>query len=124
MRAADLAMYAAKVAGKGRYRTFDPTMLAGAVERLALERDLKLAVERDEIELHYQPVVDLVTGRARGVEALARWTHPERGAVGPDVFIPLAERDRPDRAARPAVVRGARATPSRRCVPGSGSPSS
>jgi diguanylate cyclase (GGDEF)-like protein len=91
VRAADLAMYAAKGEGKGRYRTFDPIMLAGAVERLSLERDLKLAVERNEITLHYQPVVDLVTGRARGVEALARWTHPSRGAVGPDVFIPLAE---------------------------------
>jgi diguanylate cyclase (GGDEF)-like protein len=91
VRAADLAMYAAKGEGKGRYRTFDPAMLAGAVERLSLERDLKLAVERNEITLHYQPVVDLVTGRARGVEALARWTHPSRGAVGPDVFIPLAE---------------------------------
>jgi diguanylate cyclase (GGDEF)-like protein len=91
VRAADLAMYAAKGAGKGRYRAFDSSMLSGAVERLSLERDLKLAVERDEIELHYQPVLDLVTGRARGVEALARWTHPTRGAVGPDVFIPLAE---------------------------------
>jgi diguanylate cyclase (GGDEF)-like protein len=91
MRAADLAMYAAKADGKGRYRSFDPAMLAGAVERLSLERDLKLAVERDEITLHYQPVVDLVSGRARGVEALARWTHPQRGVIGPDVFIPLAE---------------------------------
>jgi diguanylate cyclase (GGDEF)-like protein len=91
MRAADLAMYAAKGEGKGCYRRFDPAMLAGAVERLSLEQDLKLAVERDEIELHYQPVVDLVTGRARGVEALARWTHPERGVVGPDTFIAVAE---------------------------------
>jgi diguanylate cyclase (GGDEF)-like protein len=91
VRAADLAMYAAKAAGKGCSRVFDPAMLAGAVERRTLERDLKLAVERDEIELHYQPVIDLVTGRARGVEALARWTHAERGAVRPDVFIPLAE---------------------------------
>ena len=66
---------------KGRYRAFDPAMLTGAVERLTLGRDLKLAVERDEIELHYQPVVDLVTGRARGVEALARWTHAQRGPV-------------------------------------------
>ena len=61
VQAADLAMYAAKTAGKGRYRTFDPAMLTGAVERRTLERDLKRAVERDEIELHYQPVVDLVT---------------------------------------------------------------
>ena len=66
-------------------------MLSGAVERLALERDLKHAILRDELDIHYQPVVDMATGRARGVEALARWTHPERGPVAPDVFIPLAE---------------------------------
>jgi diguanylate cyclase (GGDEF)-like protein len=92
VRAADLAMCAAKSGGKGRYRAFEPSMLSGTVERLALEHDLRLAIARDELELHYQPVVDLATGRARGVEALARWTHRERGPVYPDVFIPLAER--------------------------------
>jgi len=91
IRAADLAMYAAKGCGKGRYRSFEPSMLAGAVERMALERDLKHAILRDELDLHYQPIVDMATGRMRGVEALARWTHPERGPVFPDVFIPLAE---------------------------------
>jgi predicted signal transduction protein with EAL and GGDEF domain len=91
VRAADLAMYAAKAAGKGRYRTFEPSMLTGAVERVTLERDLKHAILCDELELHYQPVVDMGSGRARGVEALARWTHRERGPVSPDVFIPLAE---------------------------------
>jgi diguanylate cyclase (GGDEF)-like protein len=91
VRGADLAMYAAKAAGKGRYRSFEPKMLAGAVERLALARDLKRAIELDELELVYQPVVDMGSGRARGVEALARWTHHERGPIGPDVFIPLAE---------------------------------
>jgi diguanylate cyclase (GGDEF)-like protein len=91
VRGADLAMYAAKGAGKGRYRSFEPRMLAGAVERLALSRDLKHAIEFDALELVYQPVVDMGSGRARGVEALARWTHPVRGPVGPDVFIPLAE---------------------------------
>jgi diguanylate cyclase (GGDEF)-like protein len=92
VRAADLAMYAAKSAGKGCYRSFEPTMLTGTVERLALERDLRHAIEHDEIEVHYQPVVDMGTGRVRGAEALARWRHPERGRVVPDVFIPLAER--------------------------------
>ena len=87
IRAADLAMYAAKKAGKGRYCSFEASMLSGAVERLALERDLKHAILRDELDVHYQPVVDMATGRVRGVEALARWTHPERGPVVPDVFI-------------------------------------
>jgi diguanylate cyclase (GGDEF)-like protein len=92
LRAADLAMYAAKADGKRRYRTFEPSMLAGAVERLELEADLKRAVERDELDVHYQPIVELATGVVRGVEALARWNHPQRGPVAPDVFIALAER--------------------------------
>ena len=92
LRAADLAMYAAKADGKRRYRTFDPSMLAGAVERLELEADLKRALERDELEVHYQPIVELETGAVRGIEALARWTHPHRGPVAPGVFIALAER--------------------------------
>jgi diguanylate cyclase (GGDEF)-like protein len=91
MRAADLAMYAAKSDGKRRYRTFDPAMHAGAVERLELEADLKRALERDELDVHYQPIVELSTGRVRAVEALSRWTHPARGPIPPDVFIPLAE---------------------------------
>jgi diguanylate cyclase (GGDEF)-like protein len=91
MRAADLAMYAAKADGKRRYRTFDPAMLAGAVERLELEAELKRALENDELDLHYQPIVELATGRIRAVEALARWTHPVRGPIRPDVFIALAE---------------------------------
>jgi EAL domain-containing protein (putative c-di-GMP-specific phosphodiesterase class I) len=91
MRAADLAMYAAKADGKRRYRTFVPAMLAGAVERLELEADLKRALERDELAVHYQPIVELATGRVRAVEALARWTHPVRGPIAPDVFIALAE---------------------------------
>jgi EAL domain-containing protein (putative c-di-GMP-specific phosphodiesterase class I) len=92
VRAADLAMHAAKSGGKGRYRSFEPAMLSGAVERLALARDLKWAIENDALDLHYQPVVDMGSGRARGVEALARWRHRERGCIPPDVFIPLAER--------------------------------
>jgi diguanylate cyclase (GGDEF)-like protein len=91
VRAADLAMYAAKGGGKACYRSFEPSMLSGTVERLALAADLRRAIDGNEIELHYQPVVDMSNGRLRGVEALARWTHRERGAVAPDVFIPLAE---------------------------------
>jgi diguanylate cyclase (GGDEF)-like protein len=92
LRAADLAMYAAKADGKRRHRTFEPSMLAGAVERLELEADLKRALERDELELFYQPIVELDTGAIGAVEALARWRHPQRGPVAPDVFIDLAER--------------------------------
>jgi diguanylate cyclase (GGDEF)-like protein len=92
VRAADLAMCAAKGGGKACYRSFEPSMLAGTVERLALTADLRRAIDGNEIELHYQPVVDMSNGRLRGVEALARWTHRERGRVPPDVFIPLAER--------------------------------
>jgi diguanylate cyclase (GGDEF)-like protein len=91
MQAADLAMYAAKADGKRRYRTFDPAMLAGAIERLELEADLKRALENDELDVHYQPIVELATGYIRAVEALARWTHPVRGPIRPDVFIGLAE---------------------------------
>jgi diguanylate cyclase (GGDEF)-like protein len=91
MRAADLAMYAAKADGKRRYHTFDPAMLAGAVERLELEADLKRALENDELDVHYQPIVELGTGQIRAVEALARWTHPVRGPIRPDVFVTLAE---------------------------------
>jgi EAL domain-containing protein (putative c-di-GMP-specific phosphodiesterase class I) len=84
-------MCAAKGGGKSCYRSFEPAMLSGAVDRLALAADLRRAIEADEIQLHYQPVVDMTNGRLRGVEALARWTHRERGAVFPDDFIPLAE---------------------------------
>ena len=70
VRAADLAMCAAKGGGKACYRSFEPSMLAGTVERLALAADLRRAIDGNEIELHYQPVVDMSNGRLRGVEAL------------------------------------------------------
>jgi diguanylate cyclase (GGDEF)-like protein len=91
IRNADLAMYAAKQDGKRRYRSFDPMMLSGAVERLELESDLRRAVENEELEIYYQPVVDLDTGRLMAMEALARWMHPTRGPIPPLVFIPMAE---------------------------------
>jgi diguanylate cyclase (GGDEF)-like protein len=91
IRDADLAMYRAKASGKGRYEKFEPRMHAAVMERVELEADLQRAVERDELVLHYQPVVDLDSGAIRGVEALVRWRHPQRGLVPPGSFIPLAE---------------------------------
>ena len=91
LRHGDLAMYAAKAAGKGRQATYRPQMLTAATERMTLEADLSNAVERGELLLHYQPVVRLDTGEIRGAEALLRWRHPERGLVPPGHFIPLAE---------------------------------
>jgi diguanylate cyclase (GGDEF)-like protein/PAS domain S-box-containing protein len=91
LREADVAMYVAKMKGKRAYVVFDPDMEARPRERLALETDLRRALERDEFRLHYQPIVELESGRIGGVEALLRWEHPERGLVPPADFIPLAE---------------------------------
>jgi diguanylate cyclase (GGDEF)-like protein/PAS domain S-box-containing protein len=91
LRDADVAMYAAKARGKGHWQLFEPDMQTRPIERLELEADLRQALERNELRLHYQPIVDLHTGRLCGVEALARWQHPERGLVPPLEFIPVAE---------------------------------
>ena len=91
MRNADVAMYMAKERGKGRYQIFEPAMHDTALRRLELKADLQRALEHDEFILHYQPVIELDTGRITGVEALIRWVHPERGVVQPLEFIPLAE---------------------------------
>ncbi len=91
IRDADLAMYRAKATGKGRYEVFEPRMHAAVMERVELEADLQHAVERDELLLHYQPMVDLASGEIHAVEALVRWAHPERGLLPPESFIPLAE---------------------------------
>ena len=91
LRDADAAMYLAKDRGKGGYAIFEPAMHAAAVARLELKSDLARAIDRHEITLHYQPVVDLRTGEIRAYESLARWMHPTRGAVPPCEFIPLAE---------------------------------
>ncbi|MBV9787578.1 MAG: EAL domain-containing protein [Chloroflexi bacterium] len=91
VRSADLAMYRAKAQGKSQHALFDPNMNARAMERLALETDLRHATERNEFTVVYQPVVDLVTGKTCEVEALVRWDHPRRGRVAPGEFIPLAE---------------------------------
>jgi diguanylate cyclase (GGDEF)-like protein/PAS domain S-box-containing protein len=88
---ADLAMYFAKRAGKGGYRLFAEEMRTRLVDRLELGEDLRHAIESMELQVEYQPVIDLNTGGIVGAEALARWDHPSRGWVGPDTFIPLAE---------------------------------
>jgi diguanylate cyclase (GGDEF)-like protein/PAS domain S-box-containing protein len=91
LRNADVAMYMAKENGKGRYQLFEPAMHDTALKRLELKADLQRAVEHGEFELHYQPVIELDSGRISGVEALIRWMHPVRGMVPPLDFIPLAE---------------------------------
>jgi diguanylate cyclase (GGDEF)-like protein/PAS domain S-box-containing protein len=91
LRNADLAMYAAKREGGARWRIFESDMHSGALARLELKADLERAIERDELLVHYQPIVCLRTLRIVGVEALVRWQHPSRGLVGPVEFIPLAE---------------------------------
>jgi diguanylate cyclase (GGDEF)-like protein len=88
---ADVAMYAAKAAGKGTFQVFDPDMRYKLEERFDLRNDLKRALRRDEFVLHYQPIFDLQGRRVEGVEALLRWNHPERGLVPPLDFIPAAE---------------------------------
>lgn len=91
LRDADTAMYHAKAAGKGAYAIFNSQMRQQAIERLAAEGELKLAIENRQFFLEYQPIVSLDDRRLRGFEALVRWNHPTRGRVAPDQFIPLAE---------------------------------
>ncbi len=91
MRNADVAMYRAKSDGKHRAQVFDPTMHSSIVERHALSSDLGRSVSRGDLEVHYQPIVTLTTGRIVGVEALVRWNHPTRGPIDPSEFIRLAE---------------------------------
>jgi diguanylate cyclase (GGDEF)-like protein/PAS domain S-box-containing protein len=88
---ADVALYLAKEKGKGLCETFEPGMRMAVVRRIALEADLRRALDRRELLLHYQPIIDLQTGRPVGAEALLRWQHPERGLLPPLDFIPLAE---------------------------------
>jgi diguanylate cyclase (GGDEF)-like protein/PAS domain S-box-containing protein len=91
LRNADVAMYQAKGSGAARYEIFDRGMHAQALARLQMETDLRRALSRDEFRLHYQPIVDLRTGRIAGLEALLRWEHPERGLIAPAEFISIAE---------------------------------
>ncbi len=91
IRDADTAMYHAKMRGKACSVVFDPTMHAAAVEQLQLETALRWAVERNELRLHYQPIVDLQTQQIVGFESLLRWEHPQRGLLYPSEFITIAE---------------------------------
>jgi EAL domain-containing protein (putative c-di-GMP-specific phosphodiesterase class I) len=91
IRDADAAMYRAKERGRGRCEVFDAAMRARAVRRLETERELRHALDRDELELHYQPVVALSGGEIVGLEALVRWNHPHRGMLDPGEFVSIAE---------------------------------
>jgi diguanylate cyclase (GGDEF)-like protein/PAS domain S-box-containing protein len=91
VRFADVAMYDAKARGRGIYQFYAPEMSQESSSRMALEADLRSALEKHQFLLHYQPQLDLRTGRLTGVEALVRWQHPTRGLVPPAEFIPLAE---------------------------------
>ena len=91
IRNADAAMYIAKGDGKGGYRLFEPAMHERVMARLELRADLQRAIEREEFELHYQPLVRLSDGVVTGLEALLRWRHPRRGLIPPAEFIPFAE---------------------------------
>jgi diguanylate cyclase (GGDEF)-like protein len=91
LRAADSAMYQAKVAGKAQFALFDPHHTTAVQERLDLETALRYAIARDELRVEYQPIVQLTTGWVVGVEALVRWMHPQHGLLPPARFIPIAE---------------------------------
>lgn len=94
LRNADLALYAAKHAGRGAFRFFSGELLKAAEERQVLEEDLHDAVTSGEFELHYQPIVEAGTQMLVGVETLIRWNHKDRGYISPEIFIPIAEETR------------------------------
>jgi diguanylate cyclase (GGDEF)-like protein len=91
LREADMALYAAKDRGKNQFQAFSWTMQRDARDRFELQAELRQAIEREELVIHYQPIVELPSGRVAGFEALARWKHSTRGVLLPDRFIPLAE---------------------------------
>jgi diguanylate cyclase (GGDEF)-like protein len=94
IRDADSALYRAKEHGRGGYEIFDEVMRSRVIEHMQIENDLRRAIQREEFELHYQPVIKLRDGSIVAMEALLRWNHPERGLVGPLGFIPVAEESR------------------------------
>ena len=91
VRNADLALYAAKAAGRGKHRFYEPSMHSEAAERQLLENDLRQAIERGELSVAYQPIVHAAGEEISGFESLVRWQHPTRGPISPAKFIPLAE---------------------------------
>lgn len=91
IRNADLALYAAKDGGRGRYHFYAPDLHSDAEERRQIEEELREAIGRGQLELYYQPVVQTTTEKITGFEALLRWNHPERGFISPGKFIPIAE---------------------------------
>jgi diguanylate cyclase (GGDEF)-like protein/PAS domain S-box-containing protein len=91
LKMADLALYRAKLAGRNAYRFFDPEMSSAEDARQEIENELRRAIQQDELELHYQPIIDTKTGGICCAEALVRWRHPTKGMISPDRFIPLAE---------------------------------
>lgn len=94
LKNADQAMYAAKAEGRSRYNYFTPFMQKAAQIRMQIANDLRVALDNDEFQLYYQPIVDLNTGLIVKAEALIRWHHPEHGLVSPAAFIPIAEENR------------------------------
>jgi diguanylate cyclase (GGDEF)-like protein len=94
IRDADSALYRAKEHGRGGYEIFDEVMRSRVIEHMQTENDLRRALQRDELVIHYQPVVRLHDGSIASMEALLRWDHPERGLIGPLAFIPVAEESR------------------------------
>ena len=91
LKMADLALYRAKSGGRNGYRFFDAEMSEVANARQEIESDLRRAISQNELELHYQPIIDAKTLKVSGAEALVRWRHPTKGLIAPDLFIPLAE---------------------------------
>ena len=91
LKSADVAMYEAKRRGKDQVVVYDESLEVQTTARLELEADLRTAIDRGEFLLHYQPIMDVISGRPVGAEALVRWIHPERGMVPPDKFISIAE---------------------------------
>ncbi len=91
LRGADIAMYRAKAQGKACHEVFDTDMHTHVVALMQLENDLRRAIEHQDFELYYQPIVALATGRIMGFEALVRWQHPEQGIISPAKFVPIAE---------------------------------
>lgn len=91
LKKADLALYATKSAGRNDFRVFEPELTAAADHQKQMELELRQALSQNQFELHYQPIVDVGSGRIRSMEAFVRWRHPSRGLLAPDQFLPVAE---------------------------------